>query len=98
MAADDVALGSFSSLGFASRSGSAWPIGRGVGGADVFEIILRISPPHKAAGKAVRLPPCWVAIPILAAPEFYHEPQVFAEANFWLPMTTSYAAHWEAVP
>lgn len=30
----------------------------------------------------------------LAVAEFYHEPQVFAEANFWLPMTTSYAAHW----
>jgi hypothetical protein len=45
MAAGDVALGSFSRLGFASRSGSAWPIGRGVVGAGAFEMVLRISPP-----------------------------------------------------
>ena len=26
-------------------------------------------------------PPCWIAIPILVIAEFYHEPQVFAEAK-----------------
>jgi len=57
MAAGDVALGSFSSLGFASRSGSAWPIGRGVVGAGAFEIVLHFPSargPHGAGEKTVR--------------------------------------------
>src|SRR5215469_16909318 len=46
MAVGDVALGS-SGLGFSLRSGS-WrpPAGRGVVGADAFEILLCISPPQ----------------------------------------------------
>src|SRR5215472_16026594 len=54
MAAGDVALGSFSSLGFASRSASAWPIGRRVVGAGAFEIVLRISPARDRMGPARR--------------------------------------------